>query len=297
MKIAFIGLGNMGAPMARHLQDAGHELRAWTRSAERRAELRGAGLNVVDELAAAAAGAEAAISMLADDAAEFAVSEGDGGLLRHLPRAAVRVSMSTIGVDASRRLAGLHAAHGQGYVAAPVFGRPAAAAARALWIAAAGDDGALARVRPLLETLGRGLSLPGGPAETAHALKLGANALGAIITEGLGEVFAFGAKAGVAPAAFLELLDQAMLQAGFVGNYARMIVAGGTDSRGGFPLRLALKDVGLALDAAVGLRAPLPLAAAVRDRMLRAVATGRGGHDLPALARLAFEDAGLDGRP
>ncbi|HEX7112858.1 MAG TPA: NAD(P)-dependent oxidoreductase [Mizugakiibacter sp.] len=295
MKIAFIGLGNMGAPMARNLHDAGHEVRAWTRSAERRAELRGAGLDVLDDLATAAEGAEAAFSMLADDAAEFAVSEGDGGLLRHLPRGAVRVSMSTIGVAASRRLAELHAAHAQDYVAAPVFGRPAAAATRSLWIAAAGSDGALARVRPLLETLGRGLTLPGGPAETAHALKLGANALGAIITEGLGEVFAYAAKAGVAPPAFLELLDQAMLQAGFVGNYARMIVADNTDSRGGFPLRLALKDVGLALDAAVGLRAPLPLAAAVRDRMLRAVATGRGEHDLPSLARLAFEDAGLAG--
>ncbi|MCE5233010.1 MAG: NAD(P)-dependent oxidoreductase [Mizugakiibacter sp.] len=293
MKLAFIGLGNMGAPMARNLHDAGHDVHAWTRSAARRAALRAEGMRVEEHLAAAAEGAAIAISMLADDAAELAVSEGDAGLLRHLPRGAVRISMSTIGVAASHRLAELHAAHGQGYVAAPVFGRPAAAAARALWIAAAGADDALARARPILEALGRGLTLPGGPAETAHALKLGANALGAIITEGLGEVFAYGAKAGVAPAAYLELLDQSMLQAGFVGNYARMIVAGGTDSRGGFPLRLALKDVGLALDAAVGLRAPLPLAASVRDRMLRAVATGRGEHDLPGLAQLAFEDAGL----
>ncbi|HET6545481.1 MAG TPA: NAD(P)-dependent oxidoreductase [Rhodanobacteraceae bacterium] len=293
MRIAFFGLGHMGAPLARNLHDDGHDLVAWNRDPARAQPLRQAGAHVAATVGEAAHGAAIAITMLADDAAERAISLGGDGLVAHLPSGAIRVCMSTIGVGASRELARAHAEAGQHYVAAPVFGRPPAVVARTLWIAAAGPAAAMDVVKPLLAALARGITFAGDDAPRAHALKLGANALGAVMLEGLAESLALGEKAGMPSTDYLALLDAAMFQTNFVGNYGRMVVSGADDRDGGFPLRLGLKDISLAMAAALELAAPLPLASQVRERMLRACATGSAEADLPRLADLAFVDAGL----
>src|SRR5581483_7441631 len=146
MKVAFIGLGEMGMPMAANLSRNGHQVVPWNRS---RKALQGFGDRppaLASSIEEAVSGADAAITMLADDGAVGSVIHA--GLLDALRQDAPHVSMSTLSIDAARHFTTLHAERGRTYVAAPVFGRPDMAAARKLWIAVAGPAAARQRIRP-----------------------------------------------------------------------------------------------------------------------------------------------------
>src|SRR5450631_4902793 len=142
MKLGFIGLGHMGAAMAANLVRAGHEVSVFNRSPGRSGALVELGARDAANLAAACAG-DAVITMLADDDAVSDIALGDEGLIAHLPKGAIHVSMSTISVALSERLARAHAQAGQRYVAAPVFGRPDMAAEAKLFIVAGGEPAAI----------------------------------------------------------------------------------------------------------------------------------------------------------
>ncbi len=137
MKVGFVGLGSMGLPMAESLAASGHQLFVYNRTHGRAQPLHEAGARIAATPAEAAREAEVVFSMLSDDHAVEAVSFGESGILAGLPHGAVHVSSSTISVALSERLAREHAARSQGYVAATVFGRPEAAAAKQLWVLAA----------------------------------------------------------------------------------------------------------------------------------------------------------------
>ena len=139
MKIAFLGLGNMGIAMARNLLRASHDVTVWNRTRSKAEELRADQATIADSVATATRGADFVITMLADDYAVSSAVLDSGGVLENLAAGAVHISMSTISVALSRQLAAAHETHGQRYIAAPVFGRPDAAAAAKLVIAAAGD--------------------------------------------------------------------------------------------------------------------------------------------------------------
>jgi 3-hydroxyisobutyrate dehydrogenase-like beta-hydroxyacid dehydrogenase len=295
MKVAFIGLGNMGAPMAANLRRAGHELVVYNRTPDRAAPLAAQGARVARTPREAAAGAEALITMLADDAAVEAVMFGQDGALEGLPRGAVHVSMSTISPDLSRRLLAEHAARDQGYVAAPVFGRPEAAQAAKLWIVAAGRADVLERCRPLLDALGQGVEVVGDDPPKANVVKIGGNFLLAAAIEAMGEAFALVRKHGIDPARFIEVVNGRLLRSPVYENYAKIIV-GGHWTPPGFKLRHGLKDIRLALGAGDEADAPLPLASLMRDRYLSAMAWGWADADWAALARVGAVEAGLEGR-
>ncbi|MDO9713498.1 NAD(P)-dependent oxidoreductase [Paracraurococcus lichenis] len=154
MRVGFIGLGRMGSGMAANLLQAGHEVTVYNRTPAKAEALLAQGARASADIAGACHG-EAVITMLADDAALEAVTRGEAGLLASLPPGALHVSSSTISVDLSERLTAAHAAAGQRFVSAPVFGRPDAAARRELFVLAAGADEAVATARPLLEAIGK----------------------------------------------------------------------------------------------------------------------------------------------
>ncbi|QRK08124.1 NAD(P)-dependent oxidoreductase [Archangium violaceum] len=295
MKVGFIGLGNMGHAMARNLRAAGHELAVYNRTAGKAESLRQQGARVADSPADAARGAEVVFSMLADDPAVEAVVFGGSGLLAGLERGALHVSSSTISVALSDRLARAHAEAGQRYVAAPVFGRPDAAEARQLWVLAAGARDDVERCRPLLESLGRGLTVLGEKASAANVVKLSGNFLIASMMEALGESFALTRKSGIEPKVFLEVFQSVFARSPIFERYAALI-AQEQYAPAGFKLRLGLKDVKLALEAADTAAVPMPLASLLRDHFLEGVAQGRGDLDWSALGALAAERAGLDGK-
>src|SRR5215469_13615564 len=153
MKAGFVGLGSMGSAMARNLLNAGHQLTVYNRTRSRAEALASAGAVVADSPGRAASGAEVIISMLADDQAVEAAVFGAGNILESLPANAIHVSASTISVALSRRLAAAHRERKQNYIAAPVFGRPEAAAAAKLFIVAAGASSAVERCRPLFDAM------------------------------------------------------------------------------------------------------------------------------------------------
>jgi 3-hydroxyisobutyrate dehydrogenase-like beta-hydroxyacid dehydrogenase len=237
--------------------------------------------------------------MLADDRALDDVVFGAGsvgashGIVDALEPGAVHVSMSTVGVATVRRIAALHEAHGNGFVSAPVFGRPEAAAAAKLWVIAAGPEAEIAAVRPVLDAVGQGVLVVGEEPWAANAVKLGGNFMIAAMMEALGEVFTFGRKSGVEPATFLEILNTALFKSPIYQNYGTTIAEGRFEPAG-FRLRLGLKDMRLVLEAAEAVETPMPLASLLRDNFLGAVARGEGERDWAAIASVAARDAGLD---
>ena len=292
MKTTFIGLGNMGLPMARNLLQAGHALVVYNRTPARAQMLKQFGATVADGPAAAARGAEVLITMLGDDDAVEAMVLGDGGALAALPRGAIHISMSTISPALSRRLSERHRASGQTYVAAPVFGRPEAAEAKKLWVVAAGPAPAIERCRPLFDAMGQGTIVAGEEPARSNVIKLAGNFLIAAVIEAMGEAFAFGRKHGIAPAELLDVVNGKLFRSPIYENYGKLIA----DERyepAGFKLKYGLKDVRLTLAAAEEVAAPMPVASVIRDHYLSGVARGWQDSDWAALARIAAVDAGL----
>jgi len=291
VRVGFIGLGNMGLPMARNLLKAGHELTVFNRTRSKAEALASAGAKVANSLTEAST-AEVVMTMLADDHAVEQTTLGGGGILNTLASGGVHLSLSTISTALSRRLAEAHTARGQSFIASPVFGRPDAAAAARLVVVAAGPDEAIERVRPLLEGIGRKLFVIGTEPYQANTFKLAGNFLISSMLETLSEAFLLIQKSGVEPAKFLEVLNGSLFQSPIYENYGKIIIAQ-KFSPPGFALRLGLKDVRLVLAAADEVAVPMPVASVIRDHFLSAVARGWGDMDWAALAKVVAEDAGL----
>ncbi len=287
--IAFLGLGRMGRAMASNLIQDGFPVRVWNRTARRAQEMEGA--EPAATPAEAARGADIAITMLADDAAVGGVTFGANGLIEGLREGGIHLGMSTISVRQSRTLEEAHRSAKQGFVAAPVFGRPDAAAARKLWIVPGGEQSLRAQCEPVFSALGQG-SFPMDSAEQASLAKLVGNFLIAATIEMLGEAFALGEKSGIPGSRMLEMLSGTLFGSPIVKGYGPKIAA--TEFLpAGFAMPLGLKDVTLAIQAADEFRAPLPLAGLIRTHMVEALARGREEYDWSGFSTVIREAAGL----
>ena len=290
--IGFIGLGQMGKPMAANLLAAGYRLRAYNRSAGRVQELGAAGVTPAAKPVEAAVPGGIVVTMIANDQALEEVVQGMGGFGEVLGEGGVHLSMSTVAPATARRLAAYHADRGSAYVAAPVFGRPEAAAAGDLFVVAAGEPQAIEAAMPLFEAVGQKTFVVSRTPSIAHLVKLSGNFLIASVIESLGEALALVGKAGVDPHAFIEVLTSSLFNVPLYRNYGALLA----DRRfepAGFAAPLGYKDIRLVLDAADALRVPLPFAAVLRDRFLALLAQGGEGLDWSAIGRLAAADAGL----
>jgi 3-hydroxyisobutyrate dehydrogenase-like beta-hydroxyacid dehydrogenase len=290
MKVGFVGLGQMGSAIAANLVKAGHEVTVYNRSAGKADPLVKLGARKAAQLADACRG-EAVITMLADDNAVSDTVWGDGKLLATLPQRAIHVSMSTISVALSKRLTEAHADAGQRYIAAPVFGRPEAAAAAKLFIVPAGDPAAVAACQPLFDAAGQKTVPMGTDPSVANLIKLSGNFLIAAMIESLGEAIALVGKAGVDRKAYVELLTATMFPAPPYRIYGELIAAGKFEPAG-FAAPLGHKDVRLTMAAAETLRVPMPIVSLLHDRFLRLLAQGGEKLDWSAIGGLATEDAG-----
>jgi 3-hydroxyisobutyrate dehydrogenase-like beta-hydroxyacid dehydrogenase len=291
MKIGFIGLGQMGSAMAANLLKAGHKVTVFNRRPDRRAPLVALGAHEAS-LVADASRAEVVITMLADDTAVEDVVFAKYGLLANLPKNAIHISMSTISVALSNRLALAHSQAGQRYVAAPVFGRPDAAAAAKLFIVAAGESAAIDACMPVFDSLGQKTSRIGAEPSAANLVKLSGNFLMAAAIEALGEAVALIAKAGIDRKAYVDLLTSTIFTATPYRIYGSLIAEGSFEPAA-FAAPLGFKDILLGLDAAETLRVPMPLASLLRDRFLRLFAQGGNNLDWSAIGGLAAQDAGI----
>ncbi|CRZ18962.1 NAD(P)-dependent oxidoreductase [Mycolicibacterium neworleansense] len=290
MRIGFIGLGNMGAAMAANLLKAGHEVTAYNRSPAKVAALAAEGARPATSVAEACQG-DVVVSMLANDDAVEAVTFGGHGIVAALSEGAVHVSSSTISTALAERLTGAHAEAGQSFVAAPVFGRPEAAAAAKLFVVAAGAPATVAAVTPVFEAIGQRTFVLGEDPSAANLVKISGNFLIASVIESLGEAMALVGKAGVDKQQYLELLTSTLFDAPVYRTYGGLL-AREEFSPTGFAATLGLKDVKLALSAGEELRVPLPVASLLRDRFLTLLATGGGELDWSAMGALTAWEAG-----
>ena len=292
MDVGVIGLGRMGAGIARSLLRAGHRVTVFNRTTDRAEALRPFGASRAATLADACRG-EVVCTMLADDAALENFAFGEAGILAALPRGAVHISLSTISVALSERLAAAHAKHGQGYLAAPVFGRPEAAEAGRVAVVAAGPDNLIQKCKPLFEAMGPTLFVAGERPALANVVKLSGNFLIATVLESLAETVAFARKSGVDAAALLNFLTAGLFNAPVYKIYGDLILQGKHEPAG-FLLPLGLKDVRLVLQAAEAANVPMPVASVLRDRFITAMARGHQDKDWSVIASIAAEDAGLE---
>ncbi len=291
MNLAFIGLGKMGMGMARNLLRAGHNLVVYNRSREKAEALAGDGVRVADSPANASRDAEVVMTMVADDHAVEEVVFGTHGVASAMKNGCIHLSHSTISAALARRLTAEHARRGQGYLSVPVFGRPEAAENKKLLIVAAGPSELVERCRPLFDAIGRQTFVVGTEPWQANVAKVCGNFMIIGIIEALGEAYATLRKAGVAPEAFLEIMN-ALFGSPFIANYGR-IIAREQFEPALFALRLGLKDVRLVLEAAEECAAPMPLASLVHDHFLSALAHGQGEMDWSSMTRVLARNAGL----
>ncbi len=277
MRIGFLGLGKMGAPMARHLLAAGHELRVWNRTEGKTEPLLREGAIAAATPAEAELGADAVITMLFDDAANEEVIFGPNGLMDALSPGALHISCSTISVAMSERLTQEHARRKQEFVAAPVFGRPSVAEQGKLWVVMAGLDQAIAKARPLLETFSRGISVVGTEPREAHAVKLGGNFLISAMLYSLSEAFVYAEGQGIDPAVFFEAINSALFQSPFYAGYSKIML--NPPAEAGASISLGEKDTRLLREAAASRGTRLKLADTLAEIFAQAKAAGLGNQD------------------
>lgn len=290
MRIAFIGLGSMGAGMAANLIKGGHEVTVWNRTAAVAEPLKAHGATVAATAAEAAKGAEVVHNMLANDAAVRDVILGS--VIDALPKGAIHVNHATISVALAEELAKTHEARGIGFVSAPVFGRPEVAAAGNLNIIASGKPEHVAKVQPLLELMAAKVWPMGDDPVRAAVVKIGGNFLIGAAIESMAEASALTRAHGVSAADFLEVMQGTLFSAPVYKIYGGMIAEDRYEPAG-FKLSLGFKDVGLARSAAEGKRVPMPVASVLHDALLESLARGDGDIDWAGLARVAATRAQL----
>lgn len=289
--VGFVGLGAMGLPMANNLLEQYPGLKVWNRDHHKAAPLLEQGAQWAPSPGGCASLGGIVISMVADDQALLDVSNGSGGLIGALGPGGIHVSCSTVAPSTLTALAKQHAAHGETLVAAPVFGRPDAAAARKLWILLSGPEAATERVTPILSTIGQGIHPLGENLEAAAAMKLAGNFMILSAVEGMGEAMLMAQRYGVDREGFAEFFGRTLFSGPIYQNYGKQI-ATRRYKPAGFKLPLGLKDMRLVSQAAGAVNVPMPLADLLRNRLLESLAKNRDNFDWTALEMTIAEAAG-----
>ncbi len=273
--VALLGIGTMGAGMARNIAAAGLPLRMWNRTREK-AEPFVDVATVADSVADAVDGAGVVVTMLYDaDSVATTMEQARG----HLRPGAVWLQQSTVGVDGTERLASLAADLGVVFVDAPVLGTRKPAEEGTLVVLASGPDEARESVTPVLDAIGS-RTMWVGEAGAGSRLKLAANAWVFTVVEGVAESLALTRALGLDPRLFLEAIGGGALDAPYVQLKGGAMLDGTFEPA--FALGGALKDAGLILDAAEAAGVDLGVLPGVRDHLARAVAAGHGDLDMAA---------------
>jgi 3-hydroxyisobutyrate dehydrogenase-like beta-hydroxyacid dehydrogenase len=291
MKVGFIGLGHMGAAMAGSLLRAGHEVSIYNRTPNKAQQLIDRGANLAARPADACRG-DAVITMLSDDHAVEQIVLGESGVLAGLAEHTTHISMSTISVALCQTLAEKHAKAARRFLAAPVFGRPDAAAQAKLLIVVAGKADIIKDCMPLFDAMGQRTVPIGETPQAANLVKLSGNFLIGSVIEALSEAIGLIRKASIDPHQYVALLTSTLFTDPVFKIYGGLI-ANQKFTPAEFAAPLGEKDLRLTLAAAETLRVPMPMASLVHDRLQTLIARGGADLDWSAIGQLAANDAGL----
>jgi 3-hydroxyisobutyrate dehydrogenase-like beta-hydroxyacid dehydrogenase len=277
LRVACIGLGRMGAGIARNVQAAGCRLTVYNRTPGKAQPFLAAGATEARTPREAAAAAEFVISSLMDDASVLDAMGGSDGILAGLRPGGVHIGTTTISPKGAARCAELHAAQGSEYLAAPVAGRPQMAAEGKLLTFVAGKPEVIERCRPLLEAYTARVIVVGKDAALANSMKLAGNFFIASLIELMAEVVVFAERRGLDPAAVGNMFKAMIPNPGFAEYVDRILTR--DFGQAGFALDAGLKDIRLILEAAEEAHVPLPVASLLRERCIAAQALGYGQRD------------------
>ncbi|RIV75591.1 3-hydroxyisobutyrate dehydrogenase [Pelagerythrobacter aerophilus] len=286
MKIAFIGLGNMGGGMAANLVKAGHEVRAFDLAEPALAAARENGCETFTDPKEAVAGVEAVVSMLPNGAIVKAVFEND--VIGHAPEGAILLDCSTIDVATAREVIAAAEAAGYDMVDAPVSGGIAAAAGGTLTFMVGGSEQAFQRAEPILQAMGKAV-IHAGDAGNGQAAKICNNMLLAIQMIGTCEAFTMAQKLGLDPQTFYDISSVSSGQCWSMTSYCPVPGVGPQSPsdngyQGGFATALMLKDLRLAMEAAETAGSPTPLGGHAKE-LYEAFAAENGGLDFSAIIK------------
>jgi len=287
MRVAFLGLGIMGRPMAANLVKAGHEVTVWNRTPGKDVEGARSALSPAE----AARGAEVVWMCVSDTQAVENVLFGPQGVEESLTEGMTIVDSSTISPSATRAFAERVRARGVQYVDAPVTGSKTGAESGTLIFIVGGEETAIERLKPLFAAMGKQFFRMGETGK-GHAAKLAMNLQIALIYEGFAEGLTLATKLGVDAATLLPLVQASMVRSGVVEYKAPFVLK--RDFSANFPLRLMHKDIRLALDAAREARIKLPALETVEEVYEMATEDGNGDLDYAATLTLLEKWAGVE---
>lgn len=290
ISIAFIGLGNMGGPMAVNLHKAGFKITATDLSADARARVAAEGVSVSDSAVAAVSGADVVISMLPASRHVEGLYLGEGGLLDTLAASVRVIDCSTIAPETARKVAKAAAEKGISLIDAPVSGGTAGATNATLTFMVGGEDAAVAAAKPLLEAMGKNIFHAGGNG-AGQVAKVCNNMLLAIHMIGSAEALNLGVSLGLDAGVLSDIMKQSSGDNWSLQKYNPMPgvmdgVPASRDYSGGFGTDLMLKDLGLAEEAALGAQTPIPLGGLARQLYALHSAGGNGGLDFSSILRM-----------
>lgn len=295
-RVAFIGLGNMGGPMAVNLHRAGCAVSAFDLSADALARVQAEGVAAAASAHAAAQGAQVVVSMLPASRHVEALYLGDAGLLATLPAGTLVIDCSTIAPASAQKVAAAAQARGLAMLDAPVSGGVAGASAGTLTFIVGGPAEALERARPLLQAMGKNI-FHMGDSGAGQVAKLCNNMALGVIMAVTGEALALGAAHGLDPVALSQMMavSTGRSWATEVCNPWPGVLPGAPASRGysgGFGNDLMLKDLGLAVEAAMQTGATVPLGELARNLYAMNRLAGRGSLDFSSVVKLVSDRIG-----
>ncbi|MFI6098482.1 NAD(P)-dependent oxidoreductase [Lentzea sp. NPDC051213] len=283
MKIAVLGTGLMGAPIAANLAAAGHDVRVWNRTRAKAEPLAAQGATVADSPAAAVDGAEIVLTMLNDGST---VTEAMNAAAEALPHDAVWIQASTVGVDATDDHIALARSLGLEFVDAPVLGSVKPATEGKLVVLAGGAEELRSRVQPVFDVIGA-RTMWVGEAGAASRLKLVANSWVLALTAAVGEAVSLAESSGLDPKLFLEAVSGGAMDSPYLQMKGNAIIARSFEPS--FTAQNALKDALLVSEAADRAEVRLDVAEASAERLNRAVASGHGDEDMAASYYASYE--------
>lgn len=284
MEIGFIGLGNLGSPIAENVLQKNQRLFVYNRTASKAEPLVEKGAIRCTSIKELAQKCDIVFSVVSDDGALSDVTKGDNGIAQNLKEHGVHVSVSTILPATAKELAQVHKQFNNHYIAAPVMGRPEAARAGKLNFLVSGEAKIIETIRPLLHDAGGiGIWEFGNETQAANVAKLCTNFLIVSAIESMAEGMNLAKKSGVDSTAWINMITQTLFAAPIYINYSNILLKE-MFQPAGFALRLGLKDVNLVMSQSNEVNAEMPIGKLMQKRLYECVEIGLGDHDWTAMA-------------
>jgi 3-hydroxyisobutyrate dehydrogenase-like beta-hydroxyacid dehydrogenase len=284
MQIGFIGLGNLGAPIAENLLEHHKDMMVYNRTRSKTKPLEAKGAIVCNSIKELASACDVVFTMVSNDAAIEEITDGDDGLAKNLKGGGIHVSMSTILPVTSEALSKTHQRYKNHYIACPVSGRPEAARAKKLNFMVSGDDKIISVVKPLLIDAGGVTTWEYGSAPgNANVAKLCANFMIFSAVQSMAEGFNLARKSGVDESLLMKMLTSTIFNCGIYINYGNLVLKGAYQPAA-FSLELGLKDLNLVMQQAETSESKMFIGELLQQQLQQLYNAGYGDYDASAIA-------------